>query len=228
MTRLAATLRMDAQVQARNGFYAATGFVAASSILLLRWLPADTAALLLPVVILENILINTFYFVSALLLLERDEGTLAALSVTPLRSGEYLAAKVVTLTALSLAESLLITVALVGLDGRLVVMSLGIALAAALFCFAGVAAVVRYASINEFIMPSVFYAFLLSLPILGYFGVGARAWYLPHPIQGPFDLMQMQAPFSAAGLAYAVGYPLLWVVPFYLWSRRALRGLRRI
>jgi hypothetical protein len=106
-------------------------------------------------------------------------------------------------------------------------MSLGIALAAALFCFAGVALVVHYESINEFIMPSVLYTFLLSLPVLGYFGVGARAWHLPHPIQGPLDLMQMQAPYTLDGLAYAIGYPLLWIVAFYLWSRRALRGIRR-
>jgi fluoroquinolone transport system permease protein len=215
------------RVQLRNGFYAAAAFVVACSILLLRWLPRETAALLLPVVLLENILVNTFYFVSGLLLLERDEGTLAAQSVTPLRANEYLASKILTLTGLSLVESLLITVSLVGLGRGLVVMSLGIVLAAALFCFAGVALVVHYESINEFIMPSVLYTFLLSLPVLGYFGFGARAWYLPHPIQGSLDLMQMESPYTLGGLAYAIGYPLLWTVAFYLWSRRALRGMRR-
>jgi fluoroquinolone transport system permease protein len=226
VTRLAATVRTDVRVQLRNGFYFATALVAACSILLLRWLPAQTAELLLPVVVLENIVVNTFYFVSGLLLLERGEGTLAAQSVTPLRTDEYLAAKLLTLTALSLVESLAIATAVRGPGGRLAVMALGIALAAALFCFAGVALVVRYESINEFIMPSVLYTSLLSLPVLGYFGVGARAWYLPHPIEGPLELMQIQAPRTPGGLAYAIGYPLLWVVPVYLWSRRALR-LRR-
>jgi fluoroquinolone transport system permease protein len=226
VTRLAATLGVDLRVQLRNGFYAATAVVVTASILLLRWLPADIAALLLPVVILENVLINTFYFVSGLILLERDEGTLDAQSVTPLRDGEYLASKVVTLAALSLVESILITVAVAGLDGRLVVMAIGIALAAALFCLAGVALAVRYESINEFIMPSVLYTFLLSLPVLGYFGVGARAWYLAHPVQGSLDLLRMQAPYAPGGLAYAIGYPMLWIVPFYLWSRRALRRMR--
>ena len=85
MTRLAATLQTDVRVQWRNGFYLATAFVVVCSIALLRWLPNDITALLLPVVLLENILINTFYFVSALLLLERGEGTLSAQSITPLR-----------------------------------------------------------------------------------------------------------------------------------------------
>ena len=226
MTRFAATLQTDVRVQLRNGFYLATAFVVACSIALLRWLPNDVAALLLPVVLLENILINTFYFVSALLLLERGEGTLAAQSVTPLRGDEYLASKVMTLTALSLVESLLIVTAVTGLDGRLLMMSLGIALAAILFCLSGVALIVHYESINEFIMPSVLYTAVLSLPVLGYFGIGAREWYLLHPIQGSLELMQMQTRYMPAHLAYAIGYPLLWLIPISLWSRRALRGLR--
>ena len=226
MTRLAATLLTDVRVQLRNGFYLATAFVVACSIGLLRWLPNDVAALLLPVVLLENILINTFYFVSALLLLERGEGTLSAQSITPLRGDEYLASKVITLTALSLVESLLIATAVAGFDWRLLMMSLGIALAAMLFCLSGVALIVHYESINEFIMPSVLYTAVLSLPVLGYFGVGAREWYLLHPIQGSLELMQMQTPYMPARLSYAIGYPLLWLIPIVLWSRRALRRLR--
>ncbi len=226
MTRLAATLQTDVRVQLRNGFYLATAFVVACSIALLRWLPKDIAALLLPVVLLENILINTFYFVSALMLLERREGTLSAQSVTPLRGDEYLASKVITLTALSLVESLLIATAVAGFDARLLIMALGIAHAAILLCLSGVALIVHYESINEFIMPSVLYTAVLSLPILGYFGVGAREWYLLHPIQGSLELMQMQTPYIPARLAYSVGYPLLWLVPIFLWSRRALRRSR--
>ncbi|MCA1559799.1 MAG: ABC transporter permease [Acidobacteria bacterium] len=226
MTRLAATLGTDVRVQFRNGFYLATAFVVACSVVLLRWLPPEVAALLLPVVVLENIVVNTFYFVSALLLLERDEGTFAAQSVTPLRTDEYLASKVLTLTALSLVESLLIATAVAGLDGRLVVMSLGIGLAAVLFCLSGVALIVNYESINEFIMPSVLYTAVLSLPVLGYFGIGAREWYLPHPILGPLELMRMHAPYTPGWLVYAIGYPLLWIIPVSFWSRRALRRLR--
>ena len=105
-------------------------------------------------------------------------------------------------------------------------MSIGIALAAVLFCLSGVALIANYESINEFIMPSVLYTAVLSMPVLGYFGVGAREWYLPHPIQGPLELMRAQTPSTPGSLAYAIGYPLLWIVPLSLWSRRALRRLR--
>jgi hypothetical protein len=75
-------------------------------------------------------------------------------------------------------------------------------------------------------MPSVLYTSLLSLPMLGYLGLGAREFYLAHPIQGPLELMKGPAPYTAGGLAYAIGYPLLWFVPLAYWSRIALRRLR--
>ena len=60
MTRLAATLRTDVRVQLRNGFHFAAALVVACSVVLLRWLPPNAAALLLPVVLLENVVVNTF------------------------------------------------------------------------------------------------------------------------------------------------------------------------
>ena len=226
MRRLAATVDVDMRVQLRNGLYLATAFVVISSILFLRWLPDPAAEFLLPVVLLENVLINTFYFVSALLLLERLEGTFTAQSVTPLRTDEYLTSKVLTLTALSVVESLLIATAVAGFEIRVVGLTLGVVLAGTLFCLSGVALIARYRSINEFILPSVLYSSLLSLPILGFLGVGARGWYLPHPIQGPLDLIQTRSPLTAGGLAYAAGYPLLWIAPAVLLARRALRRMR--
>lgn len=224
--RLAATIGTDVRVQFRNGFYFATAIVVIFSILLLRWLPADAATLIFPVVVLENVLMNTFYFVSGLLLLERVEGTFAAQSVTPLRVDEYLASKLATLTVLSLVESLTIGAAVFGVDARLIAVALGIALAAPLFCLVGVALVLRYDSINEFLMPSVPYTVLLTLPMLGIFGVGPTTLYLPHPVQGPLELMQIGVPLTSDRLIYAIGYPLLWIVPVYRWSRRTLSRAR--
>jgi fluoroquinolone transport system permease protein len=226
MTRLAATIRTDFTLQLRNGFYLATALVVVGSIVLLRWLPTETAALILPVVIIENVLMNTFYFVSGLQLLERVEGTYAAQSVTPLRDGEYLSAKLATLVALSLAESLLIIVVTFGAGPWLATTAIGVALAGTLFCLGGVAITGRYDSINEFLMPSVLYTFLLTLPVFGVFGVGAPAWYLPHPLEGPLSLMALEPPRSAAWLAYAIGYPLVWIAVAWVAGRRALARAR--
>ncbi len=224
MTRLAATLGCDLRLQLRNGFYYATALVVVASVILLRWLPQDAASWLLPVVILENVFMNTFYFVAGLILLEKGEATLEAQTVTPLRLDEYLASKVLTLTALSIVESMLIRTLVLGLGPGLVQLAVGIALASVFFCLVGIFLVTRYRSINEYLMPSVLYTFVLSLPLLGYFGFGPRALYELHPVQGMLDLLRAgDEPLGVGRTVYAVIYPLLWLGPVYWWTRHALR-----
>jgi fluoroquinolone transport system permease protein len=79
-------LRWDAVVQARNGFYWATAFVVVVIGALLLNVPeaarANRAAWV-PALVAINLQITTFFFVAGLILLERDEGTLAALAVSP-------------------------------------------------------------------------------------------------------------------------------------------------
>ncbi len=108
MTRLLVTAAWDARLQLRNGFYYATGIMVLFWIVLLRLLPEHVLRPLMPPLVLGNLIINTYYFVGGLVLLEKREGTLEAQVVTPLRTWEYLAAKVATLALLSLAENLLI------------------------------------------------------------------------------------------------------------------------
>ena len=221
--RLAATLRCDFRLQLRNGFYYASALVVAVSIVVLQWLPENAIALLLPVIIFQNVLMNSFYFVAGLTLLENGEGTRAAQVVTPLRPGEYLASKLITLGALSLIESLLISTFVQGVGVGLVPLAIGIALASILLTLVGIALVSRYHAVNEYLMPSVLYAALLSLPLLGWFGVGEPILYAWHPLQGPLDLMGARVvPLSTGRLLLALVWPLLCIGPLYLWSRRAL------
>ena len=85
LRRLRAAMKADARLQQRNGFYAAAAFVAVCMIPLLRRVSPDGLILLLPPLVLLNMQVNTFYFMGGLVLLEKAEGSLQALTVTPLR-----------------------------------------------------------------------------------------------------------------------------------------------
>src|SRR5258705_5397588 len=111
--------------------------------------------------VVGNLLIGTFSFIGGLVLLERGEGTLTAQVVTPLRIGEYLTAKVVTLTALALAETLVVVLVIAGWRFNALLLIAGAALAAALYCLAGFIAVARYTAINEYLLPSGAYITIL-------------------------------------------------------------------
>jgi fluoroquinolone transport system permease protein len=86
----ATALRWDVILQARNGFYWASAFLVLVVGGLLLALPAAARAneaAWVPAVVAVNLQITTFFFVAGLILLERDEGTLAALAVSPFSPG---------------------------------------------------------------------------------------------------------------------------------------------
>jgi fluoroquinolone transport system permease protein len=90
----------------RHGVVAAIALVAAVWAGLLRVLPTEVAADVLPAALYVDAAIVGVLFVAAAVLIERRQGTLEALAVSPLRVSSYVAAKVVTLTGLALRATL--------------------------------------------------------------------------------------------------------------------------
>jgi fluoroquinolone transport system permease protein len=222
MKRLTATIRTEFQLQFRNGFYYASAFVAALLVIALLQIPAESRALILPVMMLQNLMINTFYFTGGLVLLEKGQGTLEAQVVTPLRTWEYLAAKVVTLGVLSLVESTVIVVLAYGPGFGFFSMTAGILLMAAFLTLFGFIVVARYDSINEYLLPSVLYLFAFSIPILDYFEIVQSWLFYLHPMQAPLLLIKAAfLPVAPWQILYGVLYAGVWVGLIYIWSKRS-------
>jgi len=224
MKRLLATLRIDFRLQFRNGFYYAAAFVATLMVIGLLQIPMQSRSLILPVMMLQNLTISTFYFTGGLVLLEKGQGTLEAQVVTPLHTREYLAAKVISLGALSLAESLIIVVAVHGMSFGIVSMSAGIILMGAFLTLFGFSVVARYDSINEYLLPSVVYLFALSIPILAYFDVLESWLFYLHPMQATLLLIKAAfTPVQPWQIVYGVLYASLWVGLIFLWADHSFR-----
>lgn len=221
MKRLTSTIICDVRLQVRNGFYYAAGFVALFWILALNQVPVKNLDWLMPVFILSNLLIGTFYFIAGLVLLEKGEGTLIAQIVTPLRTWEYLASKVITLTFLALLENLLIVSLGYGLDFNLLPLLVGLISATALFILVGFVAVSRYDSINEYLFPSFLYTLLFIPPFLPYLGLGESWLFYLHPLQAPLLLTKAAfQPIATWQWLYGVLYAGLWIGLFFEWSRQ--------
>lgn len=226
--RITSTFLCDVRLQARNGFYYAAAVVAALSIVLLLLLPVQNLAWLLPAIIVNNLIVNGFFFLSGLVLLEKGEGSLEAQIVTPLRSSEYLAAKVGTLTLLSLVENLLICIAVIGIGFQSVWLVIGIVLGTAVYALAGFIVVARYDALNSFLLPAMAVVFLLSLPLLPYFGIGQNAiietLLLVHPLQPILTLLSAALqPASALDVGYGLATGMGWVALLAWWANRTFR-----
>lgn len=220
MTRLAAALRCDLRLQLRGGFVAAGVVVTLFFVAVLWQVPGEALAPWVPAFVFFNLLVTTFYFVAGLVLFEKGEGVLEALVVTPLREGEYLASKVLTLALLALVETAAI-VALCGAAPRWAPLLLGGLVCAALYTLAGFLTVARHDQINEFLLPSTLVVIALQLPILDRLGIFESAVFWLWPTQAVLVLLEGGfRELSAVEWAYGLGYGGLATAALFALARR--------
>src|SRR5687768_8695296 len=144
MNRLTATIWCDLRLQLRNGFMFAVAFVVLLYATVWLRLPVLDVRRQLPVLVLGNLVMTSFYFAGRLVLLEKGEGTLEAQVVTRLRTTEYLLSKIATLTLLAVIENVVIVALFSGGAWRAVPLLAGSAAGSALYVLAGFAVVSRY------------------------------------------------------------------------------------
>lgn len=222
MKRLLSTLKSDIRLQARNGFYYAAAFIAVIFVVLLFGRDRTLLAWLLPFLMLNNLTVNAFYFISGVILLEKGEGTLEAQVVTPLRSGEYLMSKALSLTFLSLVESGFIILLTYGFEARWLLVISGVITMALMLALLGFIVVSRYDTINEFLFPSILITFPLSIPLLYYFGIVDHWLMLLHPLQAPLSLLQAAfQPAEPWTVVYGLVYSIFWIWVIYRLGQRS-------
>lgn len=223
MSRLLAAVRWDIVLQFRNGFYYVSIFFILVSVGLLRWTAQAGVdlGLVLPALLLFTLMITTFYFVGTLVLLEKGEGTLNGLIVTPLRDTEYLAAKAASLALLAVMESLVIVLLSYSTGFNVLLLLSGMLLLSLFYTFLGIVAIARYDSINEYLLPSSAFVTLLALPLLGYFGLWPSVVFYLHPVQPALVLMRAAfAPVAPLEIAYGVAGALAWAGISFVLARR--------
>ena len=221
MMRLQTAVRWDMRLQFRNGFYYAATFIAVLMAVLLWQFRQAEMTIILPVFVLGNMTINTFYFMAGLVLLEKGDGVLEGLIVTPLRQSEYLAAKLISLTLLTIGENFVIVTAVFGFDYNLILFVAGVGLTACFNILLGFIAVARYDSINRFIMPSILVTSTLSLPLLDYLGFWQTPLIYLHPVQAMILLLKGAfQPIATWQIVYGVLFAALWIVLLFKVSQR--------
>ena len=222
--RYISTVLLDLKMQARYGFYYASVLTAVIMIILLKLLPVKDMGFLIPVFLVGNLVLNTFYFVAGMVLFEKGEGTIQALAVTPLSVREYLASKAVTLTLLALVENFAIILFTYGRDFNLLPVLAGTVFMSVIYVLAGFVVVAKYNSISDYIMPSVIYVTALQLPLIDYLGIFRSPLFYVFPAQAPLVLMGSAfGPADAWQIAYGVGYSLVCIYVAYVLASRAFR-----
>lgn len=173
---------------------------------------------------------STLLYVAAMIVFEKEQGTLNATIVSPLRTSEYLWSKIITLTFLATLEGVIMV------GGAMVIMSfwndvpvpnipfllLGIVLIGIIYTLVGILLIVRYDKITDFLIPMAGVAVILQLPFVYFLGWVKLPFLLAIPTSAPTVLMQ-GAYTALAGWewVYGVGYTAVLLIGLTIWAHRA-------
>lgn len=195
MSRLAAALRLEARIQARQGLWPVAGIVTVLITGVVLLVGPAAATVVAPLLLVLDTAAFGVLFIAVLILFERTEGGFDALTVSPLRPGEYLAAKVGLLTVLSVVSAVPITVAATrgtgaGLPGSLLAIA-AVGLLAAFLLTSSAAMALPCRSLMDFIGGGIWPLLpLLSAPIPHVLGLWTHPLLYAVPSTGAADLIR--------------------------------------
>ncbi|MQA77367.1 MAG: fluoroquinolone transporter permease [Streptosporangiales bacterium] len=223
MSRLGVALRLEVRLQWRYRFLHAGVFSGVMWLALLLPLPHDLRSAAEPYVILGDLTIVGYFFIAGAVFFEKGDRTVYALAATPLRFVEYLAAKVITLTSLSVVLAVFVAATTHGLDFRLPYLLLGGALGTVLMLMVSFVSSMPFTSISNWFLPSVGPLAVFTLPVFHFSGVWEAPWFYAIPTHGPLLLLGAafdQKTLAAWQVGYGVLYPLLFAGLMYVPARR--------
>ena len=169
-------------------------FVAFASVVIIlvmrRFFTGELLAFMLPLTLFGALGATGYGFIAGMILFERNENTLSALIVSPLRINEYLLSKVFTLTVLACLEGTIITILSYGVKLNIGLLMLGFFILGLFYSLVGFIVVVRYTSVTDFLMTAFYYFIPLSIPMIKLLGLWESPVFYLWPTYAPVLLVQ--------------------------------------
>ncbi|MCO1661181.1 ABC transporter permease [Pseudonocardia humida] len=219
---LRAAVAMDLRLQRRYGFWWATVVVVALWVGVLQLVPDALLGPAMPYLLMADLEFMTF-FIAGAVFFDKGERTLFALLITPLRFGHYLAAKLLSMTALAVVTCVIVTLADFGWGVQPFAFSAGVVLMALLMILLGFVSAPLFPTISEWLLPATMLLAVASAPLLDYSGLVPHPAFRLVPTEGPLLLLGAafgQVDLDGWTLTYALAYPVVWIAGLCLLARR--------
>lgn len=231
MMRLISAMKLDVMIQVRNKLYSigiGVGVLVAFALSQLVT-PVQLFAII-PTLMLLVVGGSTLLYVAGMILFEKDEGTISAAFISPLRPSEYLMSKVITLTTLATLESVIM------IGGTMIFLSfgqdvsipnvflllVGIIAIAVMYTLMGIIMIVRYDTITDFLIPLTVVAIVMQMAFLYFIGWVDNPILLLIPVSAPTMIMRgAYLDLTMSEWVYALGYTAILLVGMSVWAYRA-------
>ncbi|WP_067842801.1 fluoroquinolone export ABC transporter permease subunit, partial [Amphibacillus sediminis] len=223
-------LKQDIRFQFRHGFYYAYLLVTVIYIVLLLALPESIQSYLTTLIIFSDPATLGFFFIGAILLLERHQQLLTYLFVTPVRLIPFLLAKLLSLFLISVLTSIIIVMVVMGLAVSYWQLALALLLTSVFFTMCGIFIAVRTQSLNAFLVRAILVMIVLYLPLVSYFELWSHPLMQIFPVYSSLFLLRgaIQGGLNLSDTPFWLhtGMLMIWnAILFYLTYQRFKRSI---
>lgn len=214
---LATLIKFDVHFQIKQGFYLVYTLVSVLYIVILFNIPFPARSSVTAYLILSDTSIIGITFMGALVLLEKQQNILQSLFVTPVKLGQYLWSKALSLTFLALLASVLIAFVPGGLLPNWPATLVAVTLSSLFFSFIGLGISASAQSLNDYLAGIMLGGLLLSVPLVLYFYFPLPS--LIFPINSVADLLLFN-PENISIIRFAINCIILlvWIFIAYRYA----------
>ncbi len=160
----------DIRFQMKQGFYLVYVLITIIYLILLSFLPEDVLAIALPLVVFSDPSVLGLFFIGGIIMLEKVQGVLSVLVVSPLRTIEYIMSKVVSLAFISVLAAFTIT-GFSNYDGvNWLLLFLSTVLTSSIFTLCGIMINAGCYTVNQYMIKTIPYMLLFVLPCFSLIG----------------------------------------------------------
>lgn len=169
--RLIGALKSDIRFQYKHGFYTVYTFITVLYIIIMQKIPngltKDYASAL---IVFSDPAMLGFFFIGGIIMLEKQQGIIDYLAVTPLSPQEFIMSKVATLGLLSIGASVLITLTTHFNGVNWLILIVATAVVSVFFSLYGFLVAVGCRTINQYFLRMVPFVLLTILPCFAVLG----------------------------------------------------------
>ena len=168
MQRIINSVKADIKFQFKHGFYTVYIVLSIAYLIVLSFIPYSALKIVLPILIYTDPAGLGLFFIGGMVLLEKEQGVLALLYITPLKVYEYIMSKTLTLGMISALVGFVLSLVSYGLEANYILLFIGTFFVSIFYTLIGFIVASRSKSVNVYLVKMIPIMLLTILPCLSF------------------------------------------------------------
>lgn len=187
--RLFNAVLSDIKFQYKHGFYLVYVIISIMYLIILSFLPQNIIDVAVPLVVFSDPSVLGLFFIGGIILMEKGQGVLMVIVVSPLRTIEYVLAKVISLSLVSILAAFAISYFSYYPNVNWVLLFVSTFLTSSIFTLFGIIINAGCNTVNEYMLKTIPYMLVFILPCFALIGFPYSEVFTVFPSVAALKLM---------------------------------------